>query len=66
MKKILIALFLLAFTSQIIYAETVIYNPQSGIYHNTGCHIGNKCKKCVRIDKKEAQKKGRACKTCGG
>ncbi len=48
-------------------AQTVIYNPNSKIYHNTSCAAGNRCKSCVKTEKAEAVKKGaRACKTCKG
>ena len=48
-------------------AEIVIYNPNTGIYHSVTCAHGKRCKKCIKVDKKEAQKDGaRPCKTCGG
>lgn len=68
MKKILCLLIAICINLSVsALAETVIYNPTSGIYHKTGCHLGNRCKKCIKIEKKEAQKQGgRPCKTCGG
>jgi len=57
-------LFLMPLTVQ---AETVVFNPNSKIYHNTGCASAAKCKVCIKIDKQKAIKQGgRACKKCGG
>ena len=48
-------------------AETVVYNPNSKIYHNTSCSSATRCKTCQKIDKKQAIKNGaKACKRCGG
>ena len=61
-------LTILFFNISVALAETVIYNIQSGIYHNYSCASANRCtKNCIKIDKKEAIKRGgRACKNCGG
>ena len=71
MKKILSTTIFVAivslFSVSSAIAETVIYNTQSGIYHNTSCYSASKCtKNCVKMDKKDAVKKGRPCKKCGG
>jgi methylphosphotriester-DNA--protein-cysteine methyltransferase len=71
MKKFLLSVVFVAIFSLLnlssAIAETVIYNTQSGIYHNTSCYSASKCtKNCVKMDKKEAVKKGRPCKKCGG
>ena len=51
----------------VVQAETVVFNPNSKIYHNTGCASAAKCKVCIKIDKQKAIKQGgRACKKCGG
>lgn len=69
MKKLLTALLvssLLAIPLS-VSAETVVYNPNSKIYHNTSCSSAAKCKVCKKIDKKQAIRNGaRACKKCGG
>lgn len=50
-----------------VKAETVVFNPNSKIYHNTSCASVAKCKVCIKIDKLKAQKQGgRPCKKCGG
>lgn len=69
MKKLLsaIAIFTLFTTSIPVMAEIVVYNPKTGIYHNTSCTSATRCKTCIKIDKKQAQQNGaRACKKCGG
>ena len=71
MKKFLLSVVFVAIFSLLnlssAIAETVIYNTQSGIYHNTSCYSASKCtKNCVKMDKKDAVKKGRPCKKCGG
>ncbi len=49
------------------FAELVIYNPNSGIYHSTSCAAGKKCKSCIKIEKAVVIKKGaRPCKSCKG
>lgn len=50
-----------------VQAETVVFNPNSKIYHSTSCPSAAKCKVCTKIDKQKAIKQGgRACKKCGG
>ena len=67
MKKIITALIVIIMTSSSVLAETVVYNPNSKIYHNIYCHSAKICKVCIKIDKKEAIRRGgRACKRCGG
>lgn len=70
MKKLFSALLISAFflaTPLTVSAETVVYNPNSKIYHNTSCASAARCKVCKKVDKKQAIKNGaRACKKCGG
>ena len=70
MKKLFSALLisvLFLATPLSVSAETVVYNPNSKIYHNTSCSSAAKCKVCIKIDKQKAIKQGgRACKKCGG
>lgn len=68
MKKLLIIFTVICINLSITsFAETVIYNPNSGIYHNLSCPHGARCKSCIKIDKQKAkQQGGRPCKTCGG
>lgn len=70
MKKLFSALLisvLFLATSLSVSAETVVYNPNSKIYHNMSCSSAAKCKVCKKIDKKQAIKNGaKACKRCGG
>lgn len=69
MKKLLTALLVSSIMAipLSVSAETVVYNPNSKIYHNTSCPSATRCKTCQKIDKKQAIKNGaRACKKCGG
>ncbi len=68
MKKIISALLIFIFlVTGSAFAETVIYNPNSKIYHNEYCHSAKICKVCIKIEKKEAIRRGgRVCKRCGG
>lgn len=67
MKKIILLLAVFIGLSGIAHAETVVYNPNSKIYHNPTCPSAKICKTCIKIDKQAAQQKGgRACKKCGG
>lgn len=67
MKKLILLLALLFGLSGMANGETVIYNPNSKIYHNPSCQSAKICKSCIKIDKQAAQQKGaRACKKCGG
>lgn len=48
-------------------AETVIYNPNTKIYHNQYCASAARCKICKKVEKTQAIRSGaRACKKCGG
>lgn len=50
-----------------VHAETVIFNPNSKIYHSTTCSSALKCKTCIKTDKIKAKNQGgRPCKKCGG
>jgi len=68
MKRILCIFMAIIINLQLcVYAETVVYNPNSGIYHKVTCQHAKRCKKCIKIEKKEAQQQGgRPCKNCGG
>lgn len=69
MKKILTTLLIssLLIIPLSVSAETVVYNPNSKIFHNTSCASAAKCKVCKKIEKSQAIKNGgRACKKCGG
>ncbi len=68
MKNTLLILLIALISSfmQPAFAEKVIYNPNSGIYHSTNCASATRCKSCIKIEKQDAIKKGaRACKKCG-
>ena len=66
-KKILVLLVFLFISITLAQAEDVVYNPNTKIYHNIYCHSAKICKICIKIDKKEAIRRGgRACKKCGG
>lgn len=56
------------FQANSVFAETVTYNHQSGIYHKHSCSSAVRCtQNCTKIEKKDAVKKGgRPCKKCGG
>ncbi len=68
MKKSLLTLFsLLILSTSASYAETVVFNPNSKIYHKPSCHYAQICKVCIKIEKQDAIKRGgRPCKKCGG
>lgn len=67
MKKIILLVALFVGLAGIANAETVVYNPNSKIYHNPTCQSAKICKTCIKIEKQLAkQKGGRACKKCGG
>ena len=67
MKKIVLTLLsLLILGTSAAQAETVVFNPNSKIYHKLSCHSAQICKVCIKIDKQEAVKRGgRPCKKCG-
>ncbi len=71
MKKLFILILILAFnvtTSMPVLAEMVMYNTKTGKYHSLTCKWAKKCTvNCIKIDKKEAKKRGGVpCKVCGG
>lgn len=68
MKKIILTLLsVLILTAATANAETVVFNPNSKIYHKPSCHSAQICKVCVKIEKQDAVKRGgRPCKKCGG
>ena len=72
MKKFIIILFL-AFALNFsmcfaAFAEMVVFNVKTYKYHSVKCQWTAKCtKNCIKIDKKEAIKRGGVpCKVCGG
>lgn len=71
MKKImtgLIAVFIIFMTSSAVFAEMVMFNTKTLKYHKPSCQWAIKCTvNCIKIDKKEAIKRGgKPCKVCGG
>lgn len=68
MKKFL-CLFLVCifFTNTASFAQTVYYNTKTKKYHTLTCRHAKSCDvNCVKINKKEAQKRGgMPCKVCG-
>ena len=70
MKKLLTISFLLfaLFINNVCYAKTVVFNTKTYKYHSIYCEWALKCtKNCIKIDKKEAIKRGGVpCKVCGG
>ncbi len=71
MKKILSIIFILilsVFYTMPCFAEVVVYNTKTGKIHSTSCKWAKKCTvNCIRIDRKEAVKRGGVpCKVCGG
>ena len=71
MKKIsvliLTAIIMLFYTMPVM-AEMVMYNTKTGKFHSLNCRWAHKCTvNCIKIDRKEAIKRGRVpCKVCGG
>lgn len=66
MKKILIALICFLSLANCCFAEIVSFNVNSHKIHNSGCRYFN-CKACIKIERKEAIKRGGLpCKVCGG
>ena len=68
MKKIISTLILFSILQVAACAETVIYNTNTGKYHQPWCRWAKKCTvNCIKIEKKEAIKRGGVpCKVCGG
>ena len=72
MKKIIVLtlaiLCINLFSIKICYAEMVMYNTKTHKYHQIWCRWAAKCTvNCIKIDKKEAIKRGGIpCKVCGG
>ena len=69
MKKILILLIALCLNlSLTAFAETVVFNTNTGKIHAVWCRYVSKCTvNCIKIEKKEALKRGGVlCKVCGG
>jgi len=71
MKKLFLSfltLFTLLIMSTPVLAEMVMFNTQTLKYHKLGCRWAKKCTlNCIKIDKKEAVKRGgKPCKVCGG
>ena len=72
MKKIFLltitTIIFLSFSNSVCFAETVVFNVKTHKYHSINCEWALKCtKNCIKIDKKEAIKRGGVpCKVCGG
>ncbi len=69
LKKFITGMFIVLLTAQTaVFAETVVFNTQTKKIHNINCPSAQKCtKSCIKIDRKEALKRGGVpCKTCGG
>lgn len=71
MKKLFagaMTLFVFLMTSSVVFAETVVFNTKTLKYHKPTCQWAQKCtKNCIKIEKKEAIKRGgQPCKVCGG
>jgi hypothetical protein len=68
MKKILGILICLAVLSAPASAYDVMYNTNTGKFHQLWCRWAAKCTvNCIKIEKKEAIKRGGVpCKVCGG
>ena len=72
MKKFIVVLFCAFIMNFSIclagYAEMVMFNLKTYKYHSLNCQWAKKCtKNCIKIDKKEAIKRGGIpCKVCGG
>lgn len=71
MKRFLVSLlFVLVFmlNSSVVMAETVVFNTSTKKIHSIGCAWAKKCTvNCIKIERKEAVKKGGVpCKVCGG
>jgi len=65
MKKIFALIFALCFSFNLAFAETVSFNVKTLKYHKITCASAKKCKNCIKIDKKEAIKRGGVpCKNC--
>lgn len=69
MKKVLFSIILLIglFLPLNSFADTVVYNTQTGKYHAQSCASAKKCTvNCIKIDRKQAvQRGGVPCKICG-
>lgn len=68
MKKLIVSLFLLLFTINSCFAETVVFNVKTHKYHSIGCKYAIKCTvNCIKIEKQQAKSRGGIpCKICGG
>ncbi len=68
MKKILALFLTFILFATTALAETVVFNTKTYKYHKVWCQWANRCTvNCIKIDKKEAIKRGGIpCKVCGG
>ncbi len=47
--------------------DTVVFNPQTKVYHDPSCTYAKRCKSCIKISVDEAKKQGgKPCKVCKG
>lgn len=67
-KKFLSIFLITLFVQSVAFAETVVFNVETKKIHSISCPSAKKCtKSCIKIDRKEAVKRGGVpCKTCGG
>lgn len=66
MKKVFLTIICFLLLANACLAEIVSFNVRSHKYHNSACRYFN-CKSCIKIEKKEAIKRGGIpCKVCGG
>jgi len=68
LKKLLTILLITLFMQSFASAETVVFNVETKIIHSICCPSAKKCtKSCIKIDRKEAVKRGGVpCQKCGG
>jgi len=66
MKKVFITLICFLCIAGSCFAETVSFNVKTHKIHNSSCRYFN-CKSCIKIERKDAIKRGGVpCKVCGG
>ena len=68
LKKLCLTLIFLMLLGNSAFAYVVVLNTNTLKYHSVDCEWAHKCNKnCIRIDHKEAKKRGGIpCKVCGG
>ncbi len=68
LKKLLTIMLITLFVQSVSFAETVVFNVETKKIHSISCPSAKKCtKNCIKIDRKEAVKRGGIpCRRCGG